>query len=295
MDEFSRGTWRYLPEKTKKDFVCCELNNDKTACEFSIKPAVCTCDFRDNTVSTVHEREKWEWVPDNCEALDYTPGKLCSLLENRSILIFGDSIAGENIYGLHRYFQRTPCAGKTIHAHPTEWSLARTVPDYSRDPHEADNTMHRILERAGKVDIAILNFGPWYHNMTMYEEGMKLLEEEIKIARRSAKTSHVQYIWRTNTVPHKDCMGHHKPFNLYEPHDRVDRYFPTGYESTVYDWQLFPLYDEYSKITMTALHIPWMDITPALSLRPDMHISEEDCLHSCLPKYLQRYLFLFIR
>ncbi len=309
MDEFSRGEWVYCSEKTEKDFVCCTATTKNISVEIreicaqqKSDTGFCACDIRDETVLTINRREKWEWVPFKCEALKYTPDNLCALIGDKVILILGDSISYATKAGLAAYLQKTLCANNIRSG---KWGMATRVPARNISSEGDYDAIQGLLGSYEYVDIVIMNFGAWYRNITMYEEGTTRLIKDITIARQSPMTRHMQYLWRSNTVPHMKCMDHHKPLSLFEwehpPESVPDRFFSPVYQSLQYNWHLLPLFDEYSRVAMKKCHVPFMNIATPLSLRPDMHVSEKDCLHSCMPgaldhvfnRMLMHYLYYY--
>lgn len=313
MDEFSRGEWVYNPKKVKKDFICCSPASQnvsvevQSACKLQkVGTIFCGCDMAQKTQLTVNEREKWEWVPYNCEPLEYTPEKLCDLIGNRKISLGGDSLTGQNAEGLRAYLHNTSCVNSFSTRLTQVWHIASQFPVSTTNA--TGPIYHPVFElvKDRQVDIAIMNFGAWYHNMSMYEQATKAIVADIKLARRKDSTKHIQFLWRTNSVGHENCVDYHKPL---PPAAMIhnssatyyNKFFP-GHDPLPYNWHLFALFDEYSKYAFKEIHVPWMDIAGPLALRPDMHVTNNaDCLHSCAPgaldhifnRMLMHYLYHF--
>jgi len=287
--DFTIGKWEYTPNKTEKDFFCCDKitteisEENKLRCkEIGYTSGFCGCDARENTVFTVNEREKWFWRPDNCEVLDYSPSSLCRLIGNRTITILGDSIAGETTGAIKAFLYNTDCS-RSIK------SISFNLATKSLKALGIVGGLRSTLQtHKGKIpDVLILNFGAWYHNMSDFESAMLDVENDILYLRKQDKYKHVQFVWRTNMAAHENCLKFHKP--LQEDHSPInfslvgETTFP-GHDTLPNTWHLFPLFDEYAKIRMKHIHVPWFDIFTPLSMRPDMHgNAPNDCLHACLP------------
>ena len=131
LKQFERGEWKYMPEKTEKDYMCCSdltVNMSKEVKDACIKQNVhfpssfCNCDFRANTILTISERAKWRWVPEaDCVLLDITPQRFFDLLGDYTIGgVFGDSTMDQIMYSLKGYLHATSCVDSILPRLPYE-------------------------------------------------------------------------------------------------------------------------------------------------------------------------------
>jgi len=133
-----------------------------------------------------------------------------------------------------------------------------------------------------------MNLGTQYDNMTMFEEGMQFLQDDIKYLEslHDPKYHDIFYLWRLNIVPHPHCEEHQYPF--------TDHF--TESQKTDSGWNVFQNYDLYAAEMMETLDIPILEVTEAFTMRPDAHVVVNndaaagnnnnmyyDCMHSCLP------------
>lgn len=102
----SAGNWQKLQNSLSENFFCCD-GKDKpyasTICQISTIPEIlengCTClrnyyeknkgNFSAETY--VSEAANYEWIPSNCELLQWDERLFCELLGQNRILMVGDS------------------------------------------------------------------------------------------------------------------------------------------------------------------------------------------------------------
>lgn len=97
------GSWVENNNISKKSFVCdilanhpaIEDTNEKYVYHNGSMPyersGGCSCDETQGTTTSVSNREKYEWLPNNCTLRPWNATEFCRLLGERNILLSGDS------------------------------------------------------------------------------------------------------------------------------------------------------------------------------------------------------------
>jgi hypothetical protein len=263
------------------------------------------------------KREEYYWVP-TCTAAalpEYSRARFCALLRGRNIHIVGDSLASH----FHQYLQDKAGIHPPGRLEGNEFvlgygfrnssSVCQDSPfGMSRVPHARSIRLHdrpadrlfdparRPLERrdhydalrmsdyfgpltlsAGvRPDIVILNRGQW---VTATAPLLADVDDTLRFLREHHP--HALIIWRSTPVPTPFCTNYTGPIPSPIPREQLRTGGSGGGAAGDYRWhEIF----EQQPVVRRFLEERWpgvvfMDVGPAMDLRPDSHGSPKDCVH----------------
>lgn len=233
----------------------------------------CECDHRLGQ-NKVHDREKWAWSPSDCALQQWDASQFCQVLQNRSILMVGDSTMEQSAATL---IAMVLAAEEYMVGCASRLSYARS--DYL------------IWERFGKEktwvqnmdkespDILILTAGAWLEDTGDMETVLNSITREIDL--RRSKSGRVPVIlWKTQNPGHFDCHAFTAPITPGEE-NALNRS-----SAHKYNWHLHKKFDAQARLAMMSINGSTIDMSP-MYYRPDSHPGSimppgGDCLHYCM-------------
>jgi hypothetical protein len=280
------GQWKLVEHITQKDFICCgwdgtDYNFNNSACgtnrfgqdmpfyygsnkHFTHSGGnACECDKHEQTRLSPSTREKYVWEPTHCRLLPWNAKQFCQLLENRHIVLAGDSTMEQHTATLASmiFEQQGGCANKIMFLH-NEFLTAsgRYI------------SVTEMIE-GKEPDIMIINSGAHFHSVETFQESINYLDKNLLEV--MGRIQNTKVVIRGQHPGHANCKTFGRPLQTYD--------VPT--EKDKYDWYLHRTFDNMLE-QFVASHnhsrLFYWDTYP-LYLRPDAHPLEQDCLHFCLP------------
>lgn len=318
-NEHIQGRWVLNMTKIQeKSFICCGWDNgdflDPNICGSSLHPRAvnttnlkgsnmyyaqpgghaCVCDTREG-VFDVNKREKYYWHPANCTLPRWNAKRFCSLLQNRKILMIGDSTNRQTSSTLMAMVTagNGSCAEQIFSSRSDNLvSLANGSKDL----------LGLIKAHDIPPDIVVISAGAHFRSIIDYENNWLGIRQQLE--RIHETYPNLKIIWKTQNPGHVECAVDTSPISTYEKRNE---------KKDIYSWNLHPEFDRISafhihnisnfystKMNQTNIqssHTPFiqvMDLFP-LYLRPDAHPHYvRDCLHYCLPGPLNLFSILFL-
>jgi hypothetical protein len=280
------GMWvKKNNETARKTFFCCDPNHDfnppkeEQMCgNTSIGESItfqgslshmgqitgsgCSCDRNAENRSQINIVDSYDWAPSYCKLLEWNATQFCELLNNRTLLLVGDSTMHQSAGTLISMitYGGGKCAPNVVFGRSNDlWKW----PKYS-------NNLYDWVEMIKpEPDLILFSAGAHIHSYTGYIEVWRHLREQVQ---RIRQLTNATLIWKTQYPGHLNCHEHKEPithFKLGEP--AKDRF----------QWNLLPLFDQMAIQYSQELDIKILDMSP-LYLRPDAH-PYGDCLHFCTP------------
>lgn len=183
LSEISKGKWVYRANLTRKSYVCCGWDsNDWKDPEITEQCGLvdmpnkyvfrygrvdrvvqvgensCVCDEAQHTRLTVSEREKYQWVPDDCTLLQWNATAFCEQLGTRKIMFIGDSTSSQSASSLMNLIAtgepRGLCAPQVLYYR-------------YNTPSESRGLMSKLLYTF-LPDIVVLNFGAHFQDVDIF-------------------------------------------------------------------------------------------------------------------------------
>ncbi|CAM6127977.1 unnamed protein product [Calypogeia fissa] len=121
------------------------------------------------------------------------------------------------------------------------------------------------------VKLLVLNTGAHFMEDELHT---KVLREAFTIL--TERYPHIHVIYRNTELGHSDCMTQTKPLLAPQKESKDEKF-------SFYHWTEFNRQNLLAKEIVEEFGYTYMDVYTMLSLRPEAHISETDCLHYCLP------------
>ncbi|KAG6556339.1 hypothetical protein Mapa_002282 [Marchantia paleacea] len=118
------------------------------------------------------------------------------------------------------------------------------------------------------VKLLLLNRGAHYEDDKTYVRALRFIFTIL-----SQHFPHMQVIYRNTPPGHANCSLHHEPLSERQHSD-----LPDGYH-----WEDFYRQNKIAAKIVKKFQYIYMDVDTMLSLRPEGHITDTDCLHYCLP------------
>lgn len=229
--------------------------------------------------------EEYKWVPNDCKLPEWSEIDFCSILNNRSVAMIGDStmqIAFASLRNMMYYGQNASLECLSL----VKYYRHNTVISISEDQDHINNISSVLLKH--QPHILVVSAGAHLSSL----ENFKVVAAEIV----SALHSHNRHISsNTNIGP---LQSHHPTELIYvtaqpgisncHKYDApVDEILP----SSTFNYGDIYLMNEYAKLFFASHNITLLDLRP-LSLRPDAkpkfyQPGHHDCLHFCLPGPLE--------
>ena len=181
---------------------------------------------------------------------------------------FGDSTMEQTMYNLQGYLHATSCVDsilpKVNYDDPQMGvnNLLRKQLETFYSPSSSDRRNNSSNNKDKQIDILLMNLGTKYPNMTMFEEGMRFLQDDINYFQslHDPKYHDISYLWRLNIVPHPHCEEYKYPFTDH---------FTESQKTVFLAWNEFHV---SAREMMETLQIPILEVTEAFTMRPDAHI-----------------------
>lgn len=308
-----QGKWVYQENLSRKSFYCCGLDDlpveglgeDESLCnshentkyhlshfEFfqgsdtflaHVGGRGCYCDARQSTGrEAISEREKYVWVPETCELQSWNAQVFCEALNNRTILMVGDSTSQQVISSLTSMIRtgNGGCAhniyfGKSFFLMFKQYAYKRMV-DYMKE-----NIIPDIL-----IYNAGVHLGDEGDLISVLENLKAQLISEINPILQEQNRK-IQYVWKSISPGHFSCDQSTKPYSSYSEYHLIDE----GLDK--YRWNMHNKFDEIAKNYSGIMNYTYLDVSP-LYLRPDAHPGGKDCLHFCVPGPLDLFAVLLM-
>jgi hypothetical protein len=227
----------------------------------------CSCDEGNRDLPT--KVEQYTWTPQSCLLLPWNATQFCDLLSNRTVLIVGDSTAGQ--------------------AASTLMSMIKSGGGTCGERISFGNADYAIWGRGwglekyidfAQPDILILNAGAHCKDPGDVYSVLEKLRPIMQEVRRkyAASNRNLTLAWKTNHAGHYACPDYTAPLDhwLVGTDPALDRYH----------WNMFPQFDQIAKDYSLPEYLNYkiIDMSP-LYMRPDAHArhSPVDCLHYCMP------------
>lgn len=247
----------------------------------------CECKF-ELDLTDEPEIQKWEWVPDNCQLLDFEAVPFCHALGNRMMQLVGDSLTLHTSYTIHHLIKigGGDCLKQVVYGRSAYLHFVNRRGDYTLGHHIQNNNF---------PDITVMNSGAYLQLKD--ELKVEILPAALKII-TTLEAEHTKqypdarprkYFFRTQYGGHANCFNHTRPLKEYN----ITSITSGAYESLPYNWHFFPQYDaDAHEMLANSTVMKIIDASP-LYLRADAHTGifweqyenkeKIDCLH-----YLQR-------
>ncbi len=244
----------------------------------------------------------WEWEPDvKCEFTRYDSNSFCNLTKNMTLAIIGDSISFDHYLSV-THLLGAPKALPKARNHDalltSQVCNGNTLLIGKRDFYL--NHVEEIINQYSP-DVLVLNRGAHYVpndellNHMVNKVFPQLNQWQQKMC--TEKERDCLLIWRTTVPGHPDCAQYNEPSNsVAEMEELVNSYTNSGY-----NWEKFKIQNQLvlEAFAHTNLTYEVMDSYFINILRPDMHPSSADCLHTVGPvasytSFLQHVCFLCV-
>ena len=224
-----------------------------------------SCDARDNTKWNVTKRENYEWKPMLCELIPWNATQFCDLLDNRIILMIGDSTIGQTGAAL---------VSRLTYDIPNQKSCSNNIAILRIDKISVDydNIIKYIKEI--QPDIIIFNTGAHFASMKPFHEEITIYFTKLYNEIHAISTKQVQLLWKTMNPGHINCS------TQSNGELNIDWKYNSTNTEDKYHWNIFAQQDNYMKYYIPQhFNMKIIDMSP-LYYRQDAH---SDCLHYCLP------------
>lgn len=237
-----------------------------------------------------------QWVipqEEGCTFRQFEAERLCHILENRTIAFFGDSLTFQQYNSLAYMMNarnilrfQSKCFSQAC-----ENSTSRLY--WLRD-NQATAEKWKTMIRNINPAIVVLNRGAHY---TPTNQMLTELEDTLESALEwqqdcDEKQRDCVLLWRTTAPGYPDCQQHPGPItNAAQAEATIGN--QTWYERPIFRQQ-FHWYEFVDQnklvedliqgfVEKKNLRISFLDFYDMAILRPDHHMSEQDCLHYCQP------------
>lgn len=243
----------------------------------------CICDRTDNTRFEINQREKFIWVPTDCEMTRWNATQLCEKLSSRTLLLLGDSTMQQTASTLMSMVSANggQC-GEQIKYGRTDFLFG-----FGTGNHELPNFIEKV-----EPDLLILTAGAHIHDTgDLYHIFNSFSEYITKRNERGMKIPST-IIWKTQNPGHLNCLTAELP---YKSDGNQNAASDPLHEK--YNWKRFQEFDDMARRSAHDFNISAvLDMSP-LYLRPDGHIRGEhqDCLHYCQPGPLNVFSVLLLQ
>lgn len=283
---------RWMPHKVAtKSFHCCSQedadymhdikvcgNHTHDALMFSgsndyptLHSRGCSLDAHNNERYTVSRREKYKWVPDNCEMFPFDSVQFCEVLGKKRMVFCGDSSVGQSGETLISLVYAG--GGKCVDQLYVVKSYAL---HYARN---GTKTMDDCLDFA-RPDIVIVGAGAHMHSLDEMKEVYRGITSSMPRYRKDYPTT--TFVWKTVNAGHAHCTRYKAPVDKW-----VIKKDPYPF------FRLYPTYDRLAKefaaqngwkvLDMSLLHTRPDAHQEILAQSHKNHQKMTDCLHYSLP------------
>ena len=247
-----------------------------------------TCpDFRPTESFNTFHWEPHMAEQTKCIFQPFSAESYCQIMNNRTAAIVGDSTSFDHYLSLTHLLgipQSLPRARKK-----DALLISNICNNRSRLVGKRDfylESLSSIIEQFSP-DVLVLNRGAHYtpddelkHHMV--DTVFPILQEWQTTCKIEGKLC--ELIWRTTVPGHPNCTSFSQPSaNITEMEELVSS---AATINPTYNWDRFKGQNELmlNELKKTSLNYEVMDAYEINILRPDMHPSSNDCLHTCLPK-----------
>jgi hypothetical protein len=218
-------------------------------------------------------------------------------MDTGNILIVGDSLSEEFDLTLLNMLQS---CGRRIHCSGSapDFKIIMARNDYldvsgaQRGPYS--KYQNPFYEQIVLQDLAIktivLNRGAHFEPSINYNASLELLFASLRRDR-----SDITVFFRNTPPGHPFCAVENKLPPLVKPRaeNRTVNQRRAG-DTNPYHWSEFIAQNKLAREITARHHVAYLDVAPATELRPDSHLSAQDCLHYCIPGPIDMWVELFI-
>jgi hypothetical protein len=314
-NQYSVGKWVMNASKEmEKSLVCCEhdatinyynqtycgpsnsvmMSNRGSNTQFSYPGGhACHCDKDEGgLMTTVHNRERYYWMPLHCTLPTWNAKDFCRLLGTRRILTVGDSTFRQSSMTLASmiYAGQGGCADQ-IYFNASEDLINKKIL----------HSLFDVLNESPCVpDIVLTGSGAHVKSLEQYATNWNRLQKVFLAFHK--RNPEMKFIWKTQNPGHVQCWTYKTPvenWNKTKAKDEYSWYLHDDFDAmsisnikNLTNLHLSHSHDEQQGKTEEIPFIQVMDMSP-LKLRPDSHArSIHDCLHYCMPGALNLFSVL---
>mmetsp|Transcript_5401 Transcript_5401/g.8509 ORF Transcript_5401/g.8509 Transcript_5401/m.8509 type:complete len:383 (-) Transcript_5401:650-1798(-) len=245
----------------------------------------------------------WIWEPEavrstRCIFKKFEEESYCRLMENKTVAIIGDSVSFDHFLSLSHLLGVPQALPRAMRKDALLTSQVCNKDKYNSSSSSStligkrDFYLHSVKDivRDHFPDVLVLNRGAHYvPNDELLRHINDTLFPQLNDwqARCKLKKKDCLLIWRTTVPGHPNCSQFTRPSKSVE---EMEQLIARANTNLAYHYDEFSVQNELVlnafQIQKRTANLSYevMDAYHVNILRPDMHPSKNDCLHTCLPK-----------